>query len=30
VEYALLQPPALRGLVLAATSGTLDPRQGDP
>jgi pimeloyl-ACP methyl ester carboxylesterase len=30
VEYALRQPPALKGLVLAATSGTLDPRRADP
>jgi pimeloyl-ACP methyl ester carboxylesterase len=30
VEYALRQPPALRGLVLAATSGTIDPRRADP
>ncbi|MCW5748772.1 MAG: alpha/beta hydrolase [Alphaproteobacteria bacterium] len=29
VEYALRQPPALKAIVLAATSGTLDPRQGD-
>ena len=26
VEYALRQPAALKGMVLAATSGTLDPR----
>jgi pimeloyl-ACP methyl ester carboxylesterase len=30
VEYALRQPPRLRALVLAATSGTLDPRRADP
>ncbi|HEX2888222.1 alpha/beta hydrolase [Vineibacter terrae] len=30
VEYALRQPAALKGLVLAATSGTLDPRAADP
>jgi len=29
VEYALRQPAALKGLVLAATSGTLDPGQAD-
>ena len=29
VEYALRQPPALKGMVLAATSGTLDPRSVD-
>ncbi|HJQ56493.1 MAG TPA: alpha/beta hydrolase [Vineibacter sp.] len=30
VEYALRQPPALKALVLAATSGTFDPRRFDP
>jgi pimeloyl-ACP methyl ester carboxylesterase len=30
VEYALRQPAALKGMVLAATSGTLDPRPADP
>ena len=29
VEYALRQPAALKGMVLAATSGTLDPRSVD-
>jgi pimeloyl-ACP methyl ester carboxylesterase len=29
VEYALRQPPALKALVLAATSGTFNPRWGD-
>jgi pimeloyl-ACP methyl ester carboxylesterase len=30
VEYALRRPAALKALVLAATSGTFDPRQADP
>ena len=29
IEYVLRQPAALKALVLAATSGTLDPRQAD-